>query len=111
MQGYRRGQKHVKNLRLYTVHKHGRAYWRLRTPDPSGTGFLERQFSDQGEAQTAFELAHIQFVNHGVKAGNLDERQRGDALAALEIARPFNISLVEGLRFYAAHHALVLSSK
>ncbi len=35
--GYRRGQKYIKNLRLYEVAKNGRAYWRLRTPDPSGT--------------------------------------------------------------------------
>jgi hypothetical protein len=36
MRGYKRGQKHVRNLRLYEVHKNGRTYWRLRTPDPGG---------------------------------------------------------------------------
>jgi integrase len=109
MQGYRRGQKHVRNLRLYEVHKNGRTYWRLRTPDPSGTGFSERQFSAQAEAQGAFELALLQYQNHGVKAGNLSARQRGDAIAALA---PFgDVSLADSAKFYAAHHTNIISGK
>src|SRR5258708_30571573 len=38
--GYIRNQKRIKNLHLYTVHKSGRAYWRLRIPPPSGRGFI-----------------------------------------------------------------------
>jgi integrase len=112
MQGYKRGQKHVRNLRLYEVHKSGRRYWRMRTPDPSGTGFSERQFSSEAEALTAFEVAYIQHVNHGVKAGSLSARQRGEALAALNILEPFGgVSLVEAARFYYGHHVNILSGK
>jgi integrase len=112
MQGYKRGQKHVRNLRLYEVHKSGRCYWRLRTPEPSGTGFSERQFSTQAEALTAFEAAYIQHVNHGVKAGSLSARQRSEALAALNILEPLGgVSLVEAARFYYGHHVNILSGK
>ena len=112
MEGYRRGQKHVRNLRLYEVHKSGRRYWRLRTPDPSGTGYLERQFSSEAEALTAFEIAYIQHQNHGLKAGSLSAKERGDATAGLATLAPFgNVSLAEAARFYAAHHANILSGK
>jgi integrase len=111
MQGYRRGQKHVSNLHLYEVHKNGRSYWRLRTPSPGGTGFVERQFSAQAEAQTAFEVAYIQHMNHGVKAGSLSAKERGDALAALDIARPFGVSLVEALKYYSLHHTNLRESR
>ena len=110
MEGYRRGQKHVRNLRLYAVTKNGRTYWRLRVPDPSGTGFTERQFSAQTEAQTAFEIAYLQYQNHGVRAGSLDEKRRADALAAADLLLP-GVSLVEAVRFYNAHHANILSGK
>jgi hypothetical protein len=73
MRGYKRGQKHVRNLRLYEVHKNGRTYWRLRTPDPGGTGFSERQFVNEAQAQGAFNLAYIQYTNHGLKAGSLGQ--------------------------------------
>src|SRR5690348_14844366 len=91
--GYRRGQKYVKNLRLYAVHKNGRSYWRLRTPAPSGSGFSERQFSSEAQALTAFEAAYIQHQNHGVSAGTLGVKERGDALSARDILRPFGVSL------------------
>jgi hypothetical protein len=48
--GYRRGQKYIRNLRLYEVTKNGRAYWRLRTPEPSGTGFSERDSNRSPDA-------------------------------------------------------------
>jgi integrase len=112
MQGYKRGQKHVRNLRLYQVHKNGRRYWRLRTPDPCGTGYLERQFSAEAEALTAFDLAYVQYVNHGVRAGSISARNRQDAEAALDILAPFGgVSLAEAAKFYAAHHANILSGK
>jgi integrase len=111
MEGYRRGQKHVRNLRLYEVTKNGRSYWRLRTPDPSGTGFVERQFSNEPEAQGAFEAAYIQHVNHGVRAGSLDAKERGDALAALDILAPFGVSLVEAAKHYSATHANIMQGK
>jgi integrase len=109
--GYRRGQKHVKNLRLYCVHKAGRCYWRLRTPDPGGTGFVERQFSSEAEALGAFELAYIGHMNHGVKAGTLGIKERGDATAALDILEPFGVSLVEAAKFYSLHHLNIRESK
>ena len=59
--GYTRNQKRIKNLHLYAVHKNGRTYWRLRIPQLSGRGFIERQFSDKAEAHTAFDLA---FTDH-----------------------------------------------
>ena len=111
MQGYRRGQRHIKNLRLYAIKRQGVTYWRLRTPDPSGRGFKDRQFSSHAEAQTAFELAVVQYQNHGIKAGNLGTVELGDAAAALDIAKSFGISLTEGLKFYALHHANVHASK
>jgi integrase len=110
MEGYRRGQKHVRNLRLYEVKKNGRSYWRLRTPDPSGTGFSERQSSSEPEALTAFEVAYVAHQNHGVKAGSLSARQRGEALSALDILEPFaGVSLVEAAKFYYTHHLGVLT--
>ena len=111
MKGYKRGQKHVRNLRLYEVHKNGRAYWRLRTPDPGGHGFRERQFSSEGEAQGAFELALVQYQNHGIGAGSFSGRDRAEAIVARDLAAPFGISLSEAVKFYAAHHINILESK
>ena len=111
MEGYRRGQKHVRNLRLYAVTKNGRAYWRLRTPDPSGTGYLERQFSALAEAQMAFDSAYIQHQNHGVRAGSLSAKERGDALAALDILSPFAVSLVDAAKYYSLHHINIVEGK
>lgn len=109
--GYRRGQKYIKNLRLYEVTKNGRSYWRLRTPDPSGTGFSERQFSSEPEARTAFEVAYVAHHNHGYSAGSLGVKARGDALAALDILRPFGVSLVQAAKYYAARHQNIHESK
>jgi integrase len=109
--GYRRGQKYVKNLRLYVVDKNGRSYWRLRTPDPSGTGFRERQFSSEAQALTAFEAAYVQHQNHGVSAGAFGVKERGDALAARDILRAFGVSLIEAAKYYAAHHQNIRESK
>jgi integrase len=111
-EGYKRGWKHVRNLHLYRVHKSGRAYWRLRTPDPDGHGFRERQYSSEAEALTAFELAYLAHVNHGLAAHSLSAKNRGDALSALTILAPFeNVSLVDAARYYAAHHRLLAESK
>jgi hypothetical protein len=30
--GYKRGQRHIRNLHIYACKKNGRAYWRLTTP-------------------------------------------------------------------------------
>src|SRR5258707_8452764 len=109
--GYRRGQKYIRNLRLYEVTKNGRAYWRLRTPDPSGTGFSERQFSNEPEAHTAFEIARIAHQNHGYSAGTLGTKERGDAVAALDILRPLGVSLLSAAKDYAARHLEVHRSK
>ncbi len=109
--GYRRGQKYIKNLRLYEVAKNGRSYWRLRTPRPSGTGFSERQFSSEPEARTAFEIAFLAHHNHGVSAGTLGLKERGDALGALDILRPTGTSLSEAAKYYASHHANIHQNK
>src|SRR5260221_7288009 len=102
--GYRRGQKYIKNLRLYEVTKKGRPYWRLRVPDPSGTGFSERQFSSEPEAHTAFEVAYTQHRNHGYSAGSLGAKERGDAMNALDILRSTGVSLSEAARYYTSRH-------
>ncbi|SRR5260221_8263908 len=109
--GYRRGQKYIRNLHLYEVTKNGRPYWRLRTPDPSGTGFSERQFSNEPEARTAFEEAYIAHQNHGYSAGSLGTKERGDALCALDILRPLGVSLAQAAKYYAAHHENIRESK
>jgi integrase len=109
--GYRRGQKYIRNLRLYEVNKNGRPYWRLRTPDPSGTGFIERQFADEPEARTAFDVAYIQHQNHGVKAHALGVKERGEAIAALDILAPFGVSLVEAAKYYSATHTNLVEGK
>jgi len=109
--GYRRGQKYIKNLRLYEVAKNGRVYWRLRTPLPSGTGFSERQFSSEPEARTAFEVAYVGHQNHGYSAGTLGVKERGDALAALDILRPTGMSLSEAAKYYASHHQNIHQNK
>jgi integrase len=103
--------KHVRNLRLYEVKKHGRRYWRLRTPSPEGTGYLERQFSSEAEALGAFETAYIQHQNHGVRAGSLGVKERGDALSALDILSPFGVSLCDAARYYSLHHTDLRESK
>jgi integrase len=104
-------RNNVRNLRLYEVHKNGRSYWRLRTPSPEGRGFVERQFSALTEAQSAFELAYIQLLNHGVKAGNLSEIQRADASNAINLLGPFDVSLSEAAKFYIAHHVNLQASR
>ncbi len=109
--GRKKRYKKVKNLRLYEKHKKGRTYYQLRTPDPSGTGYLEQQFSDQGEAKTAFEIAYAAHENHGLAAHSFDAKGRGDALAALDILTPFGISLVDAAEYYADHHQSIQESK
>jgi integrase len=110
-EGYKRGWKHVRNLHLYRVHKNGRCYWRLRTPDPRGSGFSERQYSSEAEALTAFEIAYIAHQNHGVRAGSLGVKERGDALAALDILRPLGVSLADAAKYYSLHHTNIRESK
>ena len=96
---------------MYEVHKNGRTYWRLRTPDPGGTGFSERQFVNEAQAQGAFNLAYIQYTNHGLKAGSLGAKERGDAIAALDILLPFGASLADAAKYYSLHHTNILDSK
>jgi integrase len=93
------------------VHKNGRSYWRLRLPNPSGTGFSERQFSSEARARAAFEAAYIQYQNHGLKAGTLGAKERGEAIAAGDILRPFGVSVIEAARFYSLHHLNLWESK
>ena len=110
--GYKRRQKHVRNLHLYRVNKkNGRVYWRLRIPSPEGSGFRERQFASEAEALTAFEVAYIAHQNHGTSAAHLGARERGDAICALETLRPFGVSLSEAARFYHLHHINLGESK
>jgi hypothetical protein len=63
------------------------------------------------KADTAFEQACIAYENHGLGAPQLDVKERGDALAALDILRPFDVSLLEAARYYAGHHESITSSK
>ena len=76
-----------------------------------GRGFSERQFSSEAEALTAFETAYIGHHNHGLAASQLSTKERGDALAALEILRPFGVSLAQAAESYAAHHENIRESK
>jgi hypothetical protein len=94
-------RQYVRNLHLYEVHKKGRSYWRLRTPNPSGAGFIERQFSDKTEATLAFDNACIKHINYGAEI--LSPKQRDDAITALEIIKPLGITLIDVARFYVAH--------
>ena len=109
--GYRRGQKYIKNLRLYEVAKNGRTYWRLRTPQPGGVGFSERQFSSEDEARSAFDGAYIAHLNHGYSASSLTLKERSDAVSALEILRGAGVSLVQAAKDYVATHQNLHESK
>jgi integrase len=83
----------------------------LRTPKVDGRGFTERQFSSEAEALTAFETAYIGHHNHGLAASQLSAKERGDALAALEILQPFGVSLAQAAKYYARAHENVQESK
>jgi integrase len=99
-----REEKKIKNLRLYEITIHKRPYWRLMKPDPSGTGRTVRQFSNHDAAKTAYEQACVEHENHGLAASQFSAKERGDALAAMDILRPFDVSLVQAAEYYRGHH-------
>jgi integrase len=87
----------------FKVVLNGRTFWQVsleseyRTrEDGTRTRVRPRRtFSSAEEARTFAQLKRIERVNHGTAGVSMDEQVRGDALAALEILKPFGITLRE----------------
>ena len=77
-------------------------YWRVYTPKPGG-GRNRRFFPTEVEADTYIEQQSIQLANYGTAGASMDERLRGDALAAAEVLKPLGYSLLDAARHFAQH--------
>lgn len=62
-----------------------------------------RQFPTKEEAETYAQGMHNQRELHGVRAFALSDGHRSDAVRALEILAPLNVSLTDAASFYARH--------
>jgi integrase len=97
--------KKVKGVTIYEVAVKGVQYWRVVSPKP-GKGRTARNFRDKCEARNYYER-QVQLVrNFGRKAGGgLSDRQRLDAVAALDRLKDFpQVTLLSAVEFYARHH-------
>jgi integrase len=103
----------------FKVQLNGKTFWQVnleseyRTREDGSRARVRprRTFSSAEEARTFAQLKRIERVNHGVASVSMDEQVRGDALAALEILRPFGATLREAAIEYAKHRELTARSE
>ena len=90
------------NLSLKKIKVGGDSFWQVTTPKVGG-GRQRRTFKLKKDAETFLELSKVQLANFGAAGASMNERLRGDALAAAEVLKPFGHSLLDAARFYAKH--------
>jgi integrase len=62
-----------------------------------------KTFSSAQEAHTFARLKRIERDNYGVSAVSMDEKLRGDTLAAQQLLAPYSISVLEAAEYYVSH--------
>src|SRR6516162_2556458 len=105
-----RGKAKIRGLSLFPVRINGIDSWRVVCPTVNGQR-LVKTFRDQREAQTFYEARYNHLRASGAAGLQLGERQRVDALAALDILSQFNVTLEESAEFYAEHHEAIAESQ
>jgi len=79
-------------------------FWKVISPKLGG-GSIRRFFKVEDEADTYMDQQAIQITNWGTAGASMDERLRGDALAAAELLKPFGHSLLDAARHFTSHLA------
>jgi integrase len=76
-------------------------YWKVISPKLGG-GSTRRFFKAENDAITYFQQQKQQIGNYGLAGASLNERLRGQAIAADEILAPLGLDLVDAAKHYAA---------
>src|ERR1700738_4616131 len=97
-------------LRLTQIELHAKPAWRITYPQPDGTRKF-RTFTDEAEANAAFDIAQVEHHNHGTAVLTIGDQLRSDAVPACGILVPFNVSLTVAAQFYADHHHRITNSE
>jgi integrase len=93
------------HLKLTKIKVKARAFYRVTFPVlPKGRG--RRTFKVKEEAEEFLNLKKIEIRNQGLASSTLTERQRAEYLDALELIKPFSISLREALKIALPHLAM-----
>jgi integrase len=95
----------------YKVTIGGKVRWQVNLPGTSHTkkdGKVvrvrpRRTFSNAEEARTFADLKRHERRNHGVAAVSMDEKLRGDTLAAQKLLAPYGISVLEAAKYCVKH--------
>src|SRR5262249_6083436 len=105
------GMPRSTKLRIVQVKIKGRLFWQVIAPAAAGKGWTRRTFKDRAQAKAHFEHLEIELLNRGRVGLAFGGALRLDAAAAFEILAPFNISLSDAARSYAAAHERELKSE
>jgi integrase len=97
-------------LNIFPVKINGADLWRVQTPMTDGKRWV-KTFRSEKEARTFYDAQHNQLKIAGIAGLGLSERQRVDALAALEILGPFGATLEQAAQAYAQSHEAVSESQ
>lgn len=79
----------------------GDAFWVVSAPKHGGSGRVRKTFRDRREAQLYYERTKVQLHKLGSSAMQLDDKARADAVRALEILSPYNVTILDVARDYA----------
>jgi integrase len=77
-------------------------FWKVISPKLGG-GSTRRFFKEEEAANTYFQQQEAQLANYGAAGASMDERLRGDALAAAEVLKPFGHTLLDAAKHLARH--------
>jgi len=95
----------------YKITVDGKVRWQVNLPGTYRTREDGKQvrvrprrtFSSAEEAHTYAKLKRVERDNYGVSAVSMDEKLRGDTLAAQRILVPYGISVLEAAEYYVSH--------
>lgn len=92
----------VTHLKLTKIRIKGTLFFRVTFPIlPKGRGM--RAFREKAEAEEFLNLKKIEIRNQGLSSSVLTERQRAEYLDAIEMIKPFGLSLREALTMALPH--------
>lgn len=82
----------------------GRTFWQVTTPAPEG-GRIRKTFRSRDDARIHFERAKVAVHQFGTASMALDEKERGDAVRALALLKPYGATLLDAAKDFAARAA------
>jgi integrase len=97
-------------LALTKTKVNGRRYYCVTLPKLGG-GRNRRFFKDKAEAQTFMRLAEVQQENYGTAALSISDALRVEAIECHELLQPFDATLRDAAKFYAAHLKAITGSR